>query len=107
MNFFVPHAEGDEQMESVYAAFAAFVGAAVPPLKTLRIQALSWHHNGHGFTGEVGRPMPAYYELRGEPILAIFDCGTHFKMCTPSRGGVRGEPVLAGKQDSSVVYFKG
>lgn len=107
MQFFVPHAEGDEQTESVYAAFAQFVGAAVPAQKSARIFGLSWQHNGRDFTGEVGKPMPSYYELRGEPILAIFDCGDHFKICTPSRGGVRGDPILAGKRSSSVTYFSG
>jgi hypothetical protein len=107
MDFFVPHAEGLEQTESVYAAFAQFVGASVPEQTTARIYALAWRHNGRDFAGEVGKPMPSYYELRDEPILAIFDCGDHFKICTPSRGGVRGDPILAGRTSIRVTYFTG
>ncbi|WP_263588658.1 hypothetical protein [Sphingopyxis sp. GC21] len=107
MQFFVPHATDSDEAESVYSAFAKFVGAAVPAKKSARIRALSWQHNGKDFAGEVGKPMPSYYEVGSEPILAIFDCGDHFKICTPSRGGVRGDPILAGGRNSQVTYFEG
>jgi hypothetical protein len=107
MQFFVPHASDADEAESVYDAFAKFVGAAVPAKKSARIRALSWQHNGRDFAGAVGDPMPRYYELGNEPILAIFDCGDHFKICTPSRGGARGDPIMAGMQGSHATYFEG
>jgi len=103
MRFFVPAAEDDTQAERVYGAIAEFVTA---PVNTNRIWKLRWRHNGMDMQCEVGQPLPAYYQTGGEPILAIFDCGNLYKICTPSRGGVRGEPVLAGKNPhSSVTYF--
>ena len=55
---------------------------------------------------EVGKPLPAYYRTRSEPVMAIFDCGDPYKIATPSRGGVRSEPVLAAKGgDTSVECF--
>lgn len=107
MEFFVPHASDAAEAESVYAAFAKFVGAGVPADKTARIQALSWHHNARDFSSEVGKPMPPYYGLGNEPILAIFDCGDHFKICTPSRGGIRGDAVMVGRRSSRATYFSG
>jgi hypothetical protein len=107
MQFFVPHASDTDEAESVYDAFAKFVGAAVPAEKSARIQALSWQHNGRDFASAVGDPMPRYYELGNEPILAIFDCGDHFKICTPSRGGVRSDPIMASMQGSHATYFEG
>jgi hypothetical protein len=56
-------------------------------------------------SGEVGKPLPAYYLLKEEPVLAIFDDGNHSKICTPSRGGLRGDPVLASQHGSAVCYF--
>lgn len=62
--------------------------------------------NGMNMHCEVGKPLPAYYRTGQEPVLAIFDCGNLYKICTPNRGGLKGEPVLAGKNDySSAVYF--
>jgi hypothetical protein len=105
MKFYVPHAEGEEETESVYRAFASFVGAATPTDKTARIRALAWDHDGKDMSCNVGQPMPRYYQTGDEPVLAIFDAGDHFKICTPSRGGVRGEPILAGKRHSQVTFF--
>lgn len=105
MKFFVPHADGDAEAESVYASFAKFVGAAVPNDHTARIRKLAWQHNRRDFSCEVGQPMPSYFGTKNEPVLAIFDCGDHFKICAPSRGGVRGDPIMAGQRHSKATYF--
>lgn len=47
----------------------------------VKIGALAWPHNSRDLAGAVGDPMPRYYEVGNEPILAIFDCGDHFKIC--------------------------
>lgn len=94
MKFFVPAAESDEQAERVYKSFADFNSALV---KDERIWKLSWEHNGEEMFCEVGGPLPSYYGTANEPVLAIFDCDSVYKICTENRGGVRGESVLAGK----------
>ena len=52
---------------------------------------------------EVGKSLPSYYRTGDEPVLAIFGGGNLYKICTPSRGGAKGDPVLAGV--GVPVYF--
>lgn len=107
MHFFVPAAENDAQAEQAYASFAKFVNVSIPIDRGRRIAALDWEHNGQQMSCKVGEPMPPYYQTGQEPVLAIFDGGTCFKICTPSRGGIRGEPILAGYSLASAKYFSG
>lgn len=103
MEFFVPAAQDNAQAERVYEAIAQFVAA---PVTGNRVWKLRWKHNGMNMQCEVGQALPAYYQTGLEPVLAIFDCGSLYKICTPNRGGVRGEPVLAGKTPhSSATLF--
>jgi hypothetical protein len=103
MQFFVPAAEGPEQAERVYRAIVEFNGATVGDQ---RICSLSWQHKGQAMSCSVGEPLPSYYRTGSEPVLAILDCGNLYKICTPNRGGLRGEAVLAGKDyDSHATYF--
>lgn len=103
MEFFVPATQDNAQAEQVYEAIAQFVAA---PVTDDRIWKLRWKHNGIDMQCEVGQPLPAYYQTGTEPVLAIFDCGNIYKICTPNRGGIRGEPVLAGKNlNSSAIHF--
>lgn len=104
MKFFVPLAESDVQAESVYQSISRFVSA---PVSGPRIYKLTWKHKGQVMQCEIGKPLPSYYQTDQEPVLAIFDCGNVYKICTPSRGGIRGEPVLAGKDwQSRTTYFE-
>lgn len=102
MRFFVPAATDDIQAEQVYEAIAQFVTA---PVNADRIWKLWWKHNGMNMQCEVGQPLPTYYQTGKEPVLAIFDCSTLYKICTPNRGGLRGEPVLAGKNENSLATY--
>jgi hypothetical protein len=71
-----------------------------------RISGLAWKHNGMKMKAKVGSPLPDYFQTGEEPVLAIFDCGDHFIICTHSRGGNNKYPVFTGKPDSSrVSYF--
>jgi hypothetical protein len=94
MKFFLPHGDS-ENTEPTYAAIAKFVGVNAPVNFVDRICALSWIHNGKQMSCTVGEPMPSYYQTGDEPVLAIFKGAGVFIICTPSRGGVRGDPILA------------
>ncbi|MBA3773483.1 MAG: hypothetical protein H0X13_13620 [Ramlibacter sp.] len=94
MKFFVPNASDVEQAKRVYAAIAEFNGAQVG---AQRVYALQWEHNGQAMSCAVGESLPPYYQTGAEPVLAILDCGTFYTICTPNRGGIRGDPVMAGK----------
>lgn len=98
MKFFIPHASSPEESERVYEGIARFNDA---PIGNSRISGLTWLHEGQKMSCSVGGPLPDHYGTGAEPVLAIYDCGTLYKLCTPSRGGLRGESVFAGKNSNS------
>jgi hypothetical protein len=103
MKFFVPGSKDDIGAESVYEAFAKFIDA---PITKKRIWKLKWCHNGNNMSCEVGKRIMGDSRFVDSPVLAIFDCGNLYKICTPNRGGIRGEPILAGNNfDTSPTYF--
>lgn len=103
LKFFVPLAEDDAQAERVYRSIAEFNSA---PVFEQRVFALAWEHKGQQMSCQVGDPLPTYYRTGSEAVLAILACDGVYKVCTASRGGLRGEPVLAGRASvSSVAYF--
>ncbi len=51
--------------------------------------------------------MDAHYREGNQPVLAIFFDRELFKICLPTRGGARGEPILVGANlVRGVVYFE-
>ncbi|MBW8000391.1 MAG: hypothetical protein FVQ80_00005 [Planctomycetes bacterium] len=103
MKFFVPMAESEKEAGEAYQGFAKFVNA---PISDKKIWKLRWRHDKENMECEVGKSIPANCQTGNEPVLAIFDCGNLYKICTPNRGGIRGEPILAGKNhDSFATYF--
>lgn len=99
MKFFVPAAEDDAQAERVYQSIAKHIGARS---NQPRISSLSWDHNGMSMSAEVGRPLPVYYGTGAEPVVAIFDIGDCYAICTETRGVIEGGPVYAGKGEGTV-----
>lgn len=103
MKFFVPAARDAAEAESVFEAIQKFNDA---PRQARRIAALAWLHNGKQYSCEVGAEAPTYYGTGAEPVVAILDCGQLFKICTSTRGVVRGEAILVGKSDAHPTYFE-
>ncbi|MCW8327803.1 hypothetical protein MD588_03200 [Photobacterium sp. SDRW27] len=102
MDFFVPSASSPQQAESVFSSIANHVSA---PAQSQRVFRLEWQHEGVSCSCEIGKPLPAIFRT-DETVLAIFDCGDVFKICTPNRGAIKFDPIHAIK--SSVVnidYF--
>lgn len=102
MSFFVPSADTEDQAESIYAAIAKHVQATV---KKDRIHALAWEHEGKEVTACVGKTLPECFATENEVVLAIFDCGDVFKICTPNRGAVSFDPVITSRLFVSYVRF--
>lgn len=100
--FFVPHASSAEEAEHVYEATRKHVGA---PAGGPRIRALTWHHDGQMRRAEVGSPMPRYYAPEGDTVIAIFDAGAFYFVCSENRGVLRGDGVMAGKDVQTVASF--
>lgn len=67
-------------------------------LSDRRVFQLNYAHNGLPLAAEVGQR-----DVDGEVVLAIFQCDNAFVVCTPSRGGAVGSPILVGKADVRTV----
>ncbi|WP_334852641.1 hypothetical protein [Nostoc sp.] len=103
MKFFVPAAKDDIKAEQVYSALAQSLKA---PITEKRIWKLQWCDREIDMECEVGKPLPSFYQTGKELVLAIFECENFYKICTLSRGGIKGEPILTGKNSqSSATYF--
>lgn len=114
--FFLPFAKNEEMAEQVWQGIKKFAeettGWAVDDKQ--RIFSLAFTHNGKDYYAQVGQPEPQ----TGEPIIAILSSTTYL-VCTPTRGVIRGMPLLVGYQDTfglvpfadykgvpSIDYFK-
>ena len=105
MKFFVPGAKDDKMAEGMYVAISKHVNA---PVKGERIWKVEWKHGGMDMECEVGGKMPDYCRLGDDPVFAIFDVDSMglYYICTANRGGFRGEPILAKKDEfSHATYF--
>ena len=103
MKFFVPGAADDREAESIHDWIRQFVGA---PPQERRIHKLAWRHRGRDLVAEVGKPLPEYFELGAEPVLAIFDAPNCYLICTPTRGGEQGFPIVVNREHTpALIYF--
>jgi hypothetical protein len=94
MNFFLPKATDEIQAEEVYANIRKFVAGQVGQLTDRRIYSLPHRHNGVTHKAVVGEP----FERLGETIIAILE-GYIYYICTSTRGVVKGEPYLVGREE--------
>lgn len=71
-----------------------------------RITQLTWSHEGQEVAASVSELLPRCFGAEDEIVIAIYDCGGVFKVCTPSRGAICFDPVVASKtQVLSVNVF--
>ncbi|WP_334958752.1 hypothetical protein [Nostoc sp.] len=99
----MPAAKDDIKAEQVYSAIAQSVKA---PITEKRIWKLQWRDNEIDMECEVGKPLPSSYQTGKELVLVIFECENLYKICTLTRGGVKGEPILVeNNSQSSAIYF--
>ncbi|PSW03766.1 hypothetical protein [Photobacterium lipolyticum] len=101
MDFFVPSASSPAQAESVFTSIAQHISA---PSQSQRIHKLQWLHEGQVCTCEIGQLLPDVFRTK-EQVLAIFDCGNVFKVCTPHRGAIEFDPIHASKSAVIDVEF--
>lgn len=93
MDFFVPHAATPEEAEQVWRATQKFARDTMErEIGDRRIFRLLYTHNGEDLVAEVGQPEP----LTKEPVLVILESDPYL-ICTPTRGVVRGLPILVGR----------
>ncbi|WP_299015344.1 hypothetical protein [uncultured Photobacterium sp.] len=102
MDFFVPAASSNQQAESVFSSIAKHISA---PDQSQRVYKLEWQHEGQTCYCEIGKPLPTVFRT-DEIVLAIFDCGDVYKICTPNRGAIKFAPIHTIKSAvTNVEYF--
>ena len=101
MKFFIPFAENKEQENKFYQSIKAFVGKTmgVADFDKRKIRYITLNNNNLNVKVEVGK----YIDINGEVVIAIlYDPSRHiYHICTPSRGVVRGKPIII--QESHVI----
>ena len=93
-NFFVPHAKNEEEAKSVRQSTIEFMkqqGFKIAPER--KIFKIEYRHNGKNCVAEVGKIDSYGHEM----VLILLDADSLYLCCTASRGVVRGEPILIGK----------
>ena len=103
MIFFVPIAKNLKEAENVYISIAE---NNKTDISDRRVWKLKWKHNEMDMACKIGKPMPEYFQTRDEPVLAIYEMKGYFVMCTPSRGVLNSDPIIAGNGFSTnATYF--
>ncbi len=92
--FFVPFADTAETGEEVYASVKAFMTKVAFRPTERRVYRVAYRHNGRDYVSTAGDKEP-----EGETVIAIFETFNPtplYMICTPTRGVVKGDPILAG-----------
>lgn len=104
MNFFLPFAETDTNIEEVYKSIAHFINENIPE-ETDRVYSIRYSHNGIEMTATVGKNCDNYYRELSPVVIAIFK-GDPYKICLENRGVITGEPIYVDKTSvNSVTFF--
>lgn len=96
MKFFVPASTDNEQAERVYQSIREFVKEQGYTINDSRIYSITFDHNGNRITDTVGEVSAS----NGEHVVAIFDAGMVYLVCTLNSGVARGAPMMAGKNQT-------
>jgi hypothetical protein len=98
MNFFIPHAENNEQENKVLNALIENIEQKKnADIDSERIYKLKFKHDGEKFEATVGENGP-YEDEIVTAILYDKNYEVYF-IFTYNRGTIRGEPILVGKND--------
>ncbi len=99
MKFFIPHSNDESEAISVYQGIKSFAETQTSwTISGRRIYSISYRHEGKKYTATVGERENRV----GEEVIAILDSVTYL-VCTPNRGVIRGEPILVGKAEATIV----
>ena len=96
--FFIPAARTTKEQAEVYEAICKFVAQNTGwDISDRKIFSIRYRHEGVEAIAQVGEG-----DIDGEIVLAILDSITYL-VCTPNRGGIRGAPIMVGKDEVSDV----
>jgi hypothetical protein len=98
MKFFIPRAT-PENTERIYESIKAFVKTTLGwDVSDRRIFRIEYFHNGKEHKAEVG----TLTDVNHEEVIAILECNSYF-VCTPTRGVVKGMPILVGTDEITSI----
>lgn len=92
--FFIPFADSAETADKVYGTIRATMAKEVFQPTERRVYRVVYQHSGRDLIATVGEK-----DIDGETVIAILEAynpGPIYMICTPNRGVVRGDPILAG-----------
>ncbi|WP_128545181.1 hypothetical protein [Larkinella soli] len=93
MKFFVPGTKDEKEAENVYSILRKNMVKKGYQPNDSRIYEIEFDDNGMRLTETVGKPSSS----AGESVVAIFNSGDLYLICTTNRGVLRGLPMLAGE----------
>lgn len=102
MKFFIPTIDSEKAedfLENTIIRFIESQGYNV--LREKKIYSIIFQHKGETLVDMVGQISKS----NNEPVFAILETKEFYLVCTTNRGVLRGEPMLTGKNDSTVAYF--
>ena len=98
MNFFIPSTKDPQEAEKVYEILKKKLAKQHGyETDAGRFYEIEYEENGMQMTNTVGKMDLTI----GETVVAILQAGDRYLICTPSRGLLRGHPLVIG--DWSVV----
>jgi hypothetical protein len=97
--FFIPGIEDAKLAEESWQAIRSFVGQHIFSATDRRIFQIRYTHDGHTIVARVGE----IHDEISEMVIAILETTECYSICTPTRGVLRGIPVLVGKPDTLTV----
>lgn len=92
--FFLPFADSAATADEAYETIRSTMAKEAFPPTDRRIYRVAYQHNGRDLVATVGEK-----DVDGETVIAILEVYNPeqiYMICTPSRGVVRGDPILAG-----------
>lgn len=96
MKFFIPDTDDEEKAEKVYQSIVSFAQQTMGwNIGNRRIFRIAYRHGGKSHVAEVGR----INDTNGEEVIAILESNAYL-VCTPSRGVIRGMPILVGQEEA-------
>jgi allophanate hydrolase subunit 1 len=95
MKFFIPDVNDEQLAVKTYQAIITFAKDTLGwNVSNRKIFQINYKHNSEYHEAEVGKNN----DTNGEKIIAILESNAYL-VCTPSRGVIRGMPILVGIEE--------
>lgn len=101
MQFFVPLTSNDEEAQEILEIVSEYINM---PILEKKIYKVAYTEKGKEMTATVGEPVDPSYEEGDQLVAAIFGTPEKLSICLPTRGVVRGKPIIV--EGRVLEYFE-